>query len=233
MCVFLVWSFILFSVFGKPTIDLFSLLYDDSTYNQCERIVHSIAGSIILQTTPEDAGNPQFFCSWQVRWQGRGWTTRRFDVQHHRQSVAMKTCSNLLHGMSGMESKRLAAALADEIDVVGGWLGGSLLRCHCWRLTPRVDSVPGSETCWRLLHLLTSQELQIALFEKEPTRIRSSLLFSYWDSTRVAVRGESTVLFEETKQCFAKLSGLNTADAGCRRSRRCGDSSRYTLVCNE
>ena len=36
----------------------------------------------------------------------------------------MKTCSALLRGMSGMESKRLAAALADEIDVVGGWLGG-------------------------------------------------------------------------------------------------------------
>ena len=53
---------------------------------------HSIAGTTILQTTLEDADNTQFFIDGKtnpVVKVGR-WTSRRFGVQHHRQSVARK-----------------------------------------------------------------------------------------------------------------------------------------------
>ena len=53
---------------------------------------HSIAGTTILETTLEDADNTQFFIDGKtnpVVKVGR-WTLRRFGVQHHRQSVAMK-----------------------------------------------------------------------------------------------------------------------------------------------
>ena len=52
---------------------------------------HSIAGTTILQTTLEGADNTQFHW-WLDKCGGKGgnWTSRRFSVQHHRQSVAMK-----------------------------------------------------------------------------------------------------------------------------------------------
>ena len=53
---------------------------------------HSIAGTTILQTTLEDADNTQFFIDGKTKpvvKVGR-WTSRRFGVQHHRQSVARK-----------------------------------------------------------------------------------------------------------------------------------------------
>ena len=52
---------------------------------------HSIAGTTILQTTPEDADNTQFY-GWYDKSGDKGgnWTLRRFGVQHHRQLVAMK-----------------------------------------------------------------------------------------------------------------------------------------------
>ena len=52
---------------------------------------HSIAGTTILQKTLEDADNTQFYW-WYDKSGGKvgSWTSRRFGVQHHRQSVAMK-----------------------------------------------------------------------------------------------------------------------------------------------
>ena len=50
---------------------------------------HSIAGTTIFQTTLEDADITQFLKTNPVVKVG-SWTLRRFGVQHHRQSVAMK-----------------------------------------------------------------------------------------------------------------------------------------------
>ena len=52
---------------------------------------HSVAGTTILQTTLEDADSTQFHW-WLDKSGGKGssWTSRRFGVQHHRQSVAME-----------------------------------------------------------------------------------------------------------------------------------------------
>ena len=54
---------------------------------------HSIAGTTILQTTLEDADNTQFLLmvlKTNPVVKVGSWTLRRFGVQHHRQSVAMK-----------------------------------------------------------------------------------------------------------------------------------------------
>ena len=63
MCVFLVWSqFIFFSVLVSR-VDLFSRVFVaiDSTYNQCERIMHSIAGTTIdhLHNPPYAVNRPR------------------------------------------------------------------------------------------------------------------------------------------------------------------------------
>ena len=51
----------------------------------------SIAGTTILLTTLEDADNTPFFLRLdKFGSKGSSWSYRRFDVQHHRQSVAMK-----------------------------------------------------------------------------------------------------------------------------------------------
>ena len=79
---------------------------------------HSIAGTTILQTTLEDANNTQFFIDGKtnpVVKVGR-WTLRRFGVQHHRQSVAMK-------GKVGLLSLRLSDHFALVVGCINNnWL---------------------------------------------------------------------------------------------------------------
>ena len=69
---------------------------------------HSIAGTTILQTTLEDADSTQFYW-WLDKSGGKGssWTSRRFGVQHHRQSVAMK-------GKVGLNLLFLSWLLSDD-----------------------------------------------------------------------------------------------------------------------
>ena len=82
-----------FAIFEENAMQLIAGLISYCWYNpQPMRNDHSIAGTTILETTLEDADNTQFFIDGKtnpVVKVGR-WTLRRFGVQHHRQSVAMK-----------------------------------------------------------------------------------------------------------------------------------------------
>ena len=89
---------------------------------------HSIAGTTILQTTLEDADNTHFFIDGKtnpVVKVGSG-TLRRFGVQHHRQSVAMKGKVGLQILVSSEEL--LSLRLSDHFALVVGCINNNWLK---------------------------------------------------------------------------------------------------------